>query len=106
MVIARIDKFASNALLRERFLKIAKSTLEENLGAQIDVRKCELKNVNGNSIIRGTFNIDLSGIPLIFDSYYFGNTNGTIQVTTWTGKNEWSKSESTILDLLNGLIVK
>lgn len=86
-------------------LKIAKATMEENLGTDVTVRKVEMRKVNGHDVLRGVFETDLSGIALIFDTYYYSDVRGTTQITTYTSANLWDKYESEIVDFLNGIVI-
>lgn len=90
----------------ENMPKIAMKTMEKNTGGTIEVKKAELRNVNGVNVTRGVFDIEISGMNLTFDSYYYSSEKGSIQFTTWTGSNIWGKHEPDILELLNGLVIK
>ena len=90
----------------ENILKIARSSLEENLGGTVEVMKIEQRNVNGTELLRGVFLAEVSGIEFLFDSYYYSDERGTTQLTVWTGLSLWEKYESKIVDFLNGMIVK
>lgn len=85
--------------------KIAKNTMEETLGTEVVVKKAEMRSVNGKNILRGVMELDISGISMTFDSYYFSDERGTSQLTTWTSTNVWRKYEEEIIDFLNGLII-
>lgn len=90
---------------KSNIFKIAKSTMEQNLGGEVTIKKAEVRNVNGKEILRGVLESEMSGMKLIFDSYYYSDGRGTTQITTWTSANLWKKYEQTILDLLNGVII-
>jgi len=100
IVIAEETEIAPDLLF-----KIAKNTMEENTGSNVDIINTELRTVNGSNVIRGTFKAYISSITFVFDSYYFSNDLGSVQFTVWSGDKIWERNEKEILDLLNGLIV-
>ncbi len=89
----------------ENLPKIAMNTMKENTGAEIDLKKTELRNVNGKEIIRGVYDMELSGMKITFDTYFYSSEKGSIQFTTYTGTNVWNKYEEDILDFLNGIVI-
>lgn len=89
----------------ENIYKIAINNIRENLGVQPEIMKAEVRNVNGHEVIRGVMSISLNGMNLVFDSYYYSDTRGTVQFTTWTAKNLHKKYEERILNMLNGLMI-
>lgn len=89
----------------ENIYKIAINNAKENLGVEIDILKSELRNINGIDVIRGVMGFNLNGMNLIFDSFYFSDSRGTVQLTTWTASNLHEKYEDDILSLLNGLVI-
>ena len=89
----------------ENIVKIALNTMRENTNAEVELVKTEVRTVNEKDLIRAVYNVDLSGMNLTFDSYYYSSEKGTIQFTTWTGQNIWEKYEDEIIDFLNGLII-
>lgn len=89
----------------ENILKIALNSFKENTGGEVEILKIEQRTVNGVEVLRGVFKMEISGLNLIFDSYYYSSTKGTVQFTTWTAVNIWEKYESEILNLLNGLVI-
>lgn len=89
----------------ENIVKIALNTMEENMSVAPNVQLIQKRTVNGQPLIRAVFSINVSGMDLTFDSYYYSDWRGTIQFTTWTGSNLHGKYESDILDLLNGIVI-
>ena len=85
---------------------IAKKNMESYSGEDAEIIATELRTVNGTPVIRGVLKSTFSGITFMFDSYYYSDDRGSIQFTTWTSDTIWEKNQETILDLLNGLIVK
>ncbi len=85
--------------------KIAINMMRENTGATVNVKKMESRNVNDSDVVHGSYQVDLQGMDLMFDSYYFSNASGTIQFTVWTGTNLHVKYKDFIEDFLNGLVV-
>lgn len=90
----------------ENILKISISTLEQNTGAVPSIKKTELRNVNGTNVLRGTLDVNVSGIEFVFDSYYCSDERGTTQIVTWTGRSIWEKHQDEIVNFLNGVIVQ
>lgn len=90
----------------ENLLKIAIHTMEENTGAKVNLIKSELRKINGTDVIHGVLQMQASGLNFVFDSYYFSDERGSIQLTTWTGENVHEKYKSEIEELLNGFILK
>lgn len=91
---------------KEAIFKIALNTMEENIGAKPKVLKTELRNVNGFDILRGVVEVEMTGVALVFDTYYYGNEKGTTQFTVWTAKSLWEKYEQAIIEFQNGLVIK
>lgn len=89
----------------ENIAKIAINMMEENTGSDVEVRKQELRNVNGKDVLHVVCDLSLSGIKMTFDSYYYSCEAGTVQFSTWTGVNLHKRHEATIEGLLNGLII-
>ncbi|RFC54735.1 hypothetical protein [Brumimicrobium aurantiacum] len=86
--------------------RIAKNSMEENTGSEVEILKTEHRTINGTPIIRATVRASFSGITFIFDSYYYSNENGSVQFTTWTSDKIWKRNENVILDLMNGFVVQ
>lgn len=88
----------------ENLFKIAMDNMGSVVDSEMEVIHAERRLVNNSPIIRGTYEVNMSGMNLLFDSYYYSDSRGSVQFTTWTGGNVWKKYESEILDLLNGFI--
>lgn len=89
----------------DKLFRIAKQTMQTSTGSNVDIIKAEIRKVNNTEVLRGTLKADISGISFIFDTYYFSNSLGSVQFTTWTSDKLWEKNEDQILDLLNGFKV-
>ncbi|MCB0640522.1 MAG: hypothetical protein KDC44_02745 [Phaeodactylibacter sp.] len=90
----------------ENIVQIAIENMEETTGTPVDIIKIEKRTVNGVDVLRAVLGASYSGIEFIFDSYYYSSEAGTVQFTTWTGRNLWRGYEAEILDLLNGFVLK
>ena len=89
----------------ENILKIAMNMMEERTNGKTNLIKAEKRMVNGTEVVRGLFDVEISGINMRFDSYYFSNSKGTVQFSTWTGVGLWKSKEKEIEKFLNGLII-
>jgi len=90
---------------QENIVKIARKMMKDNTGGELEELITEQRNVNGTDIIRAVNKVEINGLNLVFDSYYYSGEFGTIQFSTWTGTNVHEKYEDEILELLNGLII-
>lgn len=90
----------------ENIVQIAIDNMRETTGRPVDVIKLEKRTVNGADVLRAVLGASYSGIEFIFDSYYYSSEAGTVQFTTWTGRNLWEDYEAEILELLNGFVLK
>ncbi len=89
----------------ENILKIARSIMAENTASDVQVLKAEWLTINGTPVLRGVLKAQFSGIEFVFDSYYYSDSRGTTQFTTWTSSNLWERYATDIRKMLNGLIV-
>lgn len=89
----------------DHLFRIAKKTMEETTGTEAKILKTELRQVNGENVLRGVLRAEFSGIVFVFDTYYFSNELGSVQFTTWTSEVVWQRNQDKIHDLLNGFIV-
>lgn len=89
----------------DKLFLIAKNTMKEYVGSDPEIIKTELRIVNGVELVRGVMKAQISGMSLIFDTYYFSNDMGSVQFTTWTSDKVWERNENTIEELLNGFLV-
>lgn len=90
----------------EALFLTAKNNMEEFSGSKVEIIKTELRTVNGVELIRGVMRSEYSGIPLIFDTYYYSNDNVSVQFTVYTSDNLWEKNTDLIHELLNGFVVE
>jgi len=90
----------------ENIVKIALNNMEETMSTPPEVKLLQKRVVNGQPLIRAVYAINVSGMDLTFDSYYYSDWRGTIQFTTWTGSNLHGKYEKDIVDLLNGILIE
>lgn len=90
----------------ENIVKIALNNMEETMSTPPEVKLLQKRVVNGQPLIRAVYAINVSGMDLTFDSYYYSDFRGTIQFTTWTGSNLHGKYEKDIVDLLNGILIE
>lgn len=90
----------------ENIYRIARNNLSTNSTEDVETVVTELRNVNGEDLIRGSFNATFAGIKMTFDSYYYSNQLGTIQVVSWTGQNIYNKHQEDIEEMLNGLVIE
>ncbi|OOG77896.1 hypothetical protein [Algoriphagus sp. A40] len=91
---------------KENLFKIAKYTMSEKMGSEVEVVKAESILVNGQEVIRGVLKTTASGFTFIFDSFYFSDDRGSVQISTWTSEAIWKKNEKNHLDLLSGFVVQ
>ena len=77
-----------------------------NVAPDIELIDREYRIVNGDTIIWMQMNGSTQGMHLSYYSYYFSNSNGSIQFHTFTGQNLLSKYKQEIEGLLNGLVPK
>ena len=75
------------------------------MAGEVVVKKVELRLVNGEELIRGVFNIEVTGLSFVFDAYYYSDEMGSVQFMAWTGDKLWENYENEIIELLNGFIV-
>lgn len=89
----------------EYLVKIALSTMEENLGSAVEMVTTENRTVNEHGLIHGVFKVKASGITFVFDSYYYSNELGSVQIVTWSSENVWKRQEKNLQDFLDGFEV-
>ena len=76
----------------DKLLRIAKKSMEDNTGSEVELLKTELRKVNGSNIMRAVMKAAFSGISFTFDSYYFSDEKGSVQFTTWASNKVWKRS--------------
>ena len=94
------------SIAHDKLFLVAKNTMKQNTGSEPEIIKTELRTVNGHEVVRGVMKADFSGIPFVFDTFYFSNELGSVQFTAWTGDGVWAKNEEKILALLHGFMVQ
>lgn len=90
---------------QENILKIALGMMEKRTGGTVELLNVQQRTVNGTGILSGQFKVDISGMILTFDSYYYSSPKGTVQFTTWAGSSVWEKNQKVVKEFLNGLII-
>ncbi len=88
-------------------LKTLKSiALENGKAAAPDLRivKEEYRTVNGLKVLLLQMNGTMQGIKFSYYGYYYSNTDGTIQLVTYTAQNLLDSYRPDIEELLNGLV--
>lgn len=91
---------------QENLFKIALNNAKEKSGNEVDLKFAEHRTINGAEVIRAVYTVNINGLHLIFDAYFYSTEKGSIQFMTWTGNNLWEKcKDQEIAHLLNGLVV-
>ena len=89
---------------KEQLFNIAINMMKERTGADVKILKVEQRTVNGKEVLRGVTQVEVQGMKLVFDTYYYSCIKGSLQISTWTGKNIYDRNQKDIEELLNGLI--
>jgi len=76
----------------------------ESAAPDIHIVKEEYRIVNGLKVLMIQMNGTTQGIKFSYYSYYFSNTNGTVQFVTYTAQNLLKEYTEKCEDLLNGLV--
>ena len=90
----------------DKLFKVAKNQMQERMGTKVEVVKTELRIVNGKEMIRGVVKLNVSEIDFVFDSYYYSDDRGSIQVTSWTSEGVWNRNPNFNQNVLNGIIIE
>ncbi|SFS31984.1 hypothetical protein SAMN04488006_0627 [Lutibacter maritimus] len=88
-------------------LETMKSIALENgksVAPDLKIVKEEYRTVNGFKVLLLQMNGTMQGIKVSYYSYYFSNTNGTVQFVTYTSQNLIDSYSSEIEKLLNGFV--
>lgn len=86
----------------ETLSNIALSNLIEHApNANIDLR--EWRTVNGKKMICQQISATVTGIELVYLSYFFTDERGSIQLHTFCGKSYFEELRSSLEEYLNGL---
>ena len=70
----------------------------------IKVIKEEYRNVNGIQVLMLQMSGTIQGMRFTYYGYYYSNSNGTIQLLTYTGENLFNNYLNDIEEFLNGLV--
>jgi hypothetical protein len=70
----------------------------------IKVIKEEYRNVNGIKVLMMQLSGTMQGIKFVYYGYYYSNSNGTIQLVTYTGENLLDEYLDDIELFINGLV--
>tara|TARA_B110000977_G_C10912787_1_gene429964 strand:- start:179 stop:808 length:630 start_codon:yes stop_codon:yes gene_type:complete len=70
----------------------------------IKVIKEEYRNVNGIQVLMLQMSGTIQGMRFTYYGYYYSNSNGTIQLLTYTGENLFNNYLNDIEVFLNGLV--
>lgn len=93
-------------MTKEAILRIALDNAAEGIGSKPELLMSELRTVNGVPVINGRFSIDMNGLNVIFNSYYYADDRGTLQFITWCAANVFEKYLPVMESMLNGLEIK
>lgn len=99
------------ALLISEKMQIPIETLKEiavenakSVAPDIEVVKEEYRKVNGKQVLMMQMSGTIQGVRFTYYGYYFSNSNGTIQLLTYTGENLLDDYLKDIELFLNGLV--
>ena len=70
----------------------------------MNIVKEEFRNVNGLKVLLLHMNGTIQGIKFSYYGYYYSNSNGTVQLITYTSQNLLEGFKPKIEDLLNGIV--
>jgi hypothetical protein len=88
-------------------LETLKSIAIENAKSaapDVKVVKEEYRNVNGVQVLMMQMTGTIQGVKFTYYGYYYSNSNGTIQLLTYTGENLFSNYLNDIEEFLNGFV--
>ena len=80
--------------------------VENAMGVAPDIKivKQEYRTVNGIQVLMLRMEGTIQGMEVTYFGYYYSNSNGTIQLISYTGQNLFSGFKDDIVDFLNGLV--
>jgi len=80
--------------------------VENAMGVAPDIKivKEEYRLVNGIQVLMLRMEGTIQGMEVTYFGYYYSNSNGTIQLISYTGQNLFSGFKDDIVDFLNGLV--
>ena len=87
----------------ENLIELAISNAKD-AASNIKVIKKEYRKINGLKVIMMQLTGTLSGIKFIYYGYYYSNSNGSIQLVTYTSQGLFEKSKEDMEELLNGFV--
>jgi len=74
------------------------------VASEVNVIKEEYRNINGIKVIMMKMAATVQGIKFIYEGYYYSNSNGTVQLLTFTSEKLFNQNADNIESLLNGLV--
>ncbi len=99
------------AILISEKMQIPIETLKEiavenakSVASDIKIIKEEYRNVNGIQVLMMQMSGTIQGVRFTYYGYYYSNSNGTIQLLTYTGENLIDDYLNDIELYLNGLV--
>ena len=80
--------------------------VENAMGVAPDIKivKQEYRTVNGIQVLMLRMEGTIQGMEVTYFGYYYSNSNGSIQLISYTGQNLFSGFKDDIVDFLNGLV--
>jgi hypothetical protein len=86
---------------------IKEIAIENAKGAAPDAKVTyeEKRKVNGKEILCMRIAATSKGINFMYNGYYYGGKEGTVQFVTYTSENLFQEYEPAMTELLNGLVV-
>lgn len=75
-----------------------------NAAPDAKIVKEEYRIVNGIKVLLLQINATVQGVKFTYYGYYFSNTNGTVQLITYTSKNLFEGYKPKMETLLNGIV--
>jgi len=76
----------------------------KGVAPDIKVIKEEYRSVNGIQVLMMQMSGTIQGMRFTYYGYYYSNSNGTIQLLTYTGENLFPNYLNDIEEFLNGLV--
>lgn len=76
----------------------------KKVAPDLRIIKEEYRHVNGKKILMLQMHGTMQGIKIAYIGYYYSNSNGTIQLVSFTSQNLVNKFYTEIQTLLNGLV--
>jgi hypothetical protein len=77
-----------------------------SVAPNMKIGKKEYRIVNGNKLLYMEMTGTIQGINYTYIEYYYSNSSGSTQLSTYTGSNLVAKYKSEIYDFLNGLVTQ